>query len=212
MPFDPKYEFTVQWHLPHRERWRKWLGHLRVLPVKALEIGSYEGRSSIWLCEHILKHPESTITCLDPFEYSSALETENQQPPKPRQVIKAAETRFRQNTTHLRTTGKLKWIKAGSQRALSELRAIGSCFDLIYIDGDHHTASVLQDSVLAWSLLNPQGIMIWDDYLFNTGRLHAMKNNLRRPKIAIDAFLACFKEQYELIAKSAQVCIRKYGR
>ncbi len=102
------------------------------------------------------------------------------------------------------------YINAGSQRALSEFLAIGSYFYLIYIDGDHHTASVLQDSDLAWSLLNPQGIIIWDDYLFNAGRLHAMKINLRRPSIAIDAFLTCFIEQYELLAKSSQVCIPKY--
>ena len=32
-----------------------------------LEIGSFEGRSTIWFLENLLKNSKSTITCIDPW-------------------------------------------------------------------------------------------------------------------------------------------------
>lgn len=32
-----------------------------------LEIGSYEGASSVYFSEHFLNHPESKMICVDPF-------------------------------------------------------------------------------------------------------------------------------------------------
>ena len=32
-----------------------------------LEIGSFEGKSTIWFLENILQNPNSTITCIDPW-------------------------------------------------------------------------------------------------------------------------------------------------
>jgi hypothetical protein len=38
-------------------------------PVNFLELGSYEGRSTVWMLESLLTHPQSHITCVDPFVY-----------------------------------------------------------------------------------------------------------------------------------------------
>ncbi len=35
--------------------------------VAALEVGSYEGRSAVWLLENILTAPDALITCVDPL-------------------------------------------------------------------------------------------------------------------------------------------------
>ena len=37
-------------------------------------------------------------------------------------------------------------------------------FDLIYIDASHYAPDVLSDAVLAFKLLKPGGILIFDDY------------------------------------------------
>lgn len=79
-------------------------------------------------------------------------------------------------------------------------------FDFIYIDGSHKACDVLSDSVLAWPLLRPEGVLIWDDYewtpLMSKGPLH-------EPKLAIDAFLSCYADQYRVISKGYQVAIEK---
>jgi 2-keto-3-deoxy-L-rhamnonate aldolase RhmA len=40
-----------------------------------------------------------------------------------------------------------------SQPALMQLLQAGAAFDLIYIDGDHASAAVLTDALLAWQSL-----------------------------------------------------------
>jgi predicted O-methyltransferase YrrM len=203
-----RYKFTKKWFVQHQSSWLIWLGHLRELPVQALEIGSFEGRSSIWLCQNILQHAESKLTCIDSFEVNLLGVKGEQIQTSIQHSIHAAEIRFKKNTADLRTAGKLKLIQASSQHALPELLAKDFRYDFVYIDGDHQAASVLHDSILAWNLLTPGGIMIWDDYTWTYDQ-RATKHELGRPKIAIDAFLSCFEEQYEIIEKSAQVCIRK---
>ena len=91
-------------------------------------------------------------------------------------------------------------------------------YDVIYIDGSHTAPNVLADSVLAWPLLKVGGILIWDDYLWElplevypTPLTDQQKEKaaLLRPKMAIDAFLACYEGQYEMIAQEWQVCIKR---
>jgi hypothetical protein len=37
------------------------------VPTKALEVGSFEGRSALWMLENLLTHPDSTLTVVDTF-------------------------------------------------------------------------------------------------------------------------------------------------
>ena len=59
--------------------------------------------------------------------------------------------------------------------------------------------------VLAWPLLAPGGVMFCDDYVCHWQG----KNLVDEPRTAIDAFLACYAGQYELLHKGVQVAIRK---
>jgi hypothetical protein len=36
--------------------------------IHILEIGSFEGKSTIWFLENLLKNDKSTITCIDPWK------------------------------------------------------------------------------------------------------------------------------------------------
>ena len=64
--------------------------------------------------------------------------------------------------------------------------------------------NVLDDAVLAFKLLKQGGIMIFDDYEWNVHQ-----DILMMPKLAIDAFLAIYQRQYELLHKGYQVIIKK---
>jgi predicted O-methyltransferase YrrM len=58
-------------------------------------------------------------------------------------------------------------------------------YDLVYVDGSHHSADVYTDATLAWPLLNDEGILIFDDYEWTL-----MPEENSRPKLGIDAFLS----------------------
>ncbi|KAH8095533.1 methyltransferase domain-containing protein [Aureococcus anophagefferens] len=85
-------------------------------PARALEIGSYEGRSA-WLWYRLLSRaPGSTLTCVD---------------------IQFAE-HFEYNVEPLRTVGFLeRTLEKPSNRALFELDP-DRPYDLIYVDGSHN--------------------------------------------------------------------------
>ena len=51
--------------------WERALAGFKGKRVRALEIGSFEGRSAVWFLENVLTHEESTIVCIDSFlDYS----------------------------------------------------------------------------------------------------------------------------------------------
>ena len=81
---------------------------------------------------------------------------------------------------------------------------VPSSMDIVYVDGSHRACDVLMDGVLAWRLLKPGGVMIFDDYLWEPDFLPS-----RRPQMAIDLFLEMFVDQYTLLGKHYQVAIRK---
>ena len=110
-------------------------------PARALEIGSYEGRSA-WLWYRLLgRAPGSTLTCVD---------------------IQFAE-HFEYNVEPLRTVGFLeRTLEMPSNRALFDLDP-DRPYDLIYVDGSHNATHVLADVVMADVLLRDGGLMILDD-------------------------------------------------
>jgi SAM-dependent methyltransferase len=137
-----KYVFTTDWVTPHEQTWRETLKLFKGRPnVRALEIGSYEGRSAIWFLENILTDPSSSIITIDlfngPFE----------------QVFDRNVSGFKNQVTK---------IKAPSHDALRPLKP-GS-FDFVYIDGSHVAKDVFLDAALSWDLLKPGGVLIFDDY------------------------------------------------
>ena len=152
--------------------------------VALLEIGSYEGRSMVWFLQHVLTHPTSRMTCVDPFDPLSG------------------EPRFDHN---LRVGGwgdRVRKIKGRSEAALVTLDT--EAFDIVYIDGSHEAVNVLMDAVASWRLLKPGGVMIFDDYLWELTRPAD-----RRPQIAIDMFLRDFRSRLEVLHHEYQVIVRK---
>src|SRR5438105_1560635 len=64
MPFCFTKDFTT----PFSKRWAALLNKFVDCPdVHGIEIGCFEGRTSIWLIENILSHESSHLTCIDPW-------------------------------------------------------------------------------------------------------------------------------------------------
>ena len=174
-------DFTSDWFSRHIPVWSHFFSPLKGQPIRVLEVGSYEGRSSVWLLANILTHPESQLSCVDVWE------------------SKAVRQRFRAN---MAATGRAGQVIAYVGESAIALKTVPGPFDVIYIDGNHEARAVLTDAALCWSLLKPGGVLIFDDYGWN-GDVEFP------PRHAIDAFLQLWMTQIEVLHKGYQVVVRR---
>ena len=160
-----------------------------------LEVGSFEGRSTLWLLNNILTHDSSRITCVDTFEGSEEHEKD---------LVKGLYDRFKNNISPY--SSKVTISRGLSSVQLKKISLeVSDKFDFIYIDGDHKAKSVLEDAILSFPLLDVMGIMVFDDYEFEDPYL----NENVKTKLGIDAFLQIYEDCYKLFYKQYQVGIQK---
>ena len=175
--------------------WVKLLAPMKVLerPQRLLEIGSWEGRSTVFLLGYL---PGGTVTAIDTWEGG----VEHQRQPE----VATLEGRFDHNIAAFRD--RLVKRKGLSSVVLADLaREETECFDFIFIDGSHFADDVMIDAVLAWRLLQNGGIMVFDDYLWRLERYGWKKN----PAQAVNLFLRLIDGEYALLHVGHQMAIRK---
>lgn len=189
------YTFQVDWFSEQIPWWEEQLARLKGKPnLHFLEIGSFEGRSAVWLLENILTDVSSSLTCIDTFGGSPEHENTALH-------ISEIEKHFRHNIKECGSEGKVIVKKGFSRDILPTL--MPNLYDCIYIDGSHKAFDVLEDAVLSKLLLKKGGIIIFDDYIWDEG-----EDELNRPKMAIDAFLNVYKGQYDLLYKGKQMIVK----
>lgn len=186
--FTPQYD----WFSHVIPIWEQLILPLKDQEIHALEIGSFEGRSTVWLLENILLHKNSDIVCVDPFEAYSDLDKEDIDWTKTMQI-------FLDNISPW--SDKVLFMK---MRSTDYLRTSTELFDLIYVDGSHAASQALIDGVLSHLSLKPGGIIIFDDYMW--AKLVKAPNV---PKGAVDAFMECFAHEYECVTIGYQVILKK---
>lgn len=187
------YQFTADWFSHNIPIWEQLLAHLKGKPeLRVLEIGSYQGRSTVWLLENVLTHASATIDCVDTFEGSV------EHTPEQKQGLLEL---FTYNT---RSFGDKVRVHQG--RSCDVLRAMQptETYDFIYVDGDHTASAVLEDAVLSLPLLKKGGLMIFDDYEW-TG----MPRMIDRPQVAINAFTTIYADKLRLVHRGYQLAVQK---
>jgi predicted O-methyltransferase YrrM len=193
------YDFSVDWFSKNIPQWTTHLAELVGKPnLRFLEIGSFEGRSAVWLLDTVLTDDSSRLWCVETF---------GRNPEGPDSAFDFCEVkrRFLHNVAEAAPNGKVTLIERPSHLALRELPV--ESFDFIYVDGSHLAYAVLQDAVLSFLLLREGGIMIFDDYFY--AGYGDVAPEIERPRLAIDSFLQVFEARYELLMRKAQVVIRK---
>jgi predicted O-methyltransferase YrrM len=197
-----EYQFTKDWF-----NWAPpvWEQLIPMLPdrKKFLEIGSFEGRSTVWIVENMMEEG-GEIYCIDTWGGGEEHSEED---------MAAVEARFAHNRQVLMDKYAHRHITRAKGTSIEQLAgwltpssAPRSGFDFIYIDGSHIAKDVLTDACMAWPLLKTGGIMVFDDYLWGNPR-----DVLHRPKAAVDAFTTLFAEELEIIHVGYQAVIRKRG-
>lgn len=191
-----EYKFSQNWFQDNGKNWMVWLNkYIGKDNLKFLEIGCFEGRATVWLMEHILTGSNNSMTVIDTFEGSV------EHKDRALDVSKMMEN-FKENVKPFEEKIEIDIHQGMSQ---DELTIFEECtFNFIYVDGSHRAPDVLTDAVMAFRTLRGGGLMIFDDYGWAK-----YKDERMNPKIAIDAFLEVFKNEYILIDKARQVVIEK---
>lgn len=194
------YIYTKDWFTPNAVRLEWGMEFLEEKKL-FLEIGSYEGRSSVFFIERM--DEGGKIICVDTWEGGKE-HTE--------QDMTGVIDRFKHNITlasSARPEVKVEAFKSRSSNFLASLIAQEGheSFDLIYIDGSHQSHDVLTDACMSFPLLKKKGLMVFDDYAW--GNAAAPLDN---PKIAIDAFTTIFGPYFDLKHSGSQVILQRNRR
>jgi hypothetical protein len=190
--YKQKYTFTTNWFTHKIPSWTQFLKEFKgKQDVNYLEIGTFQGRSVLWLLENILTHPTSKITIIDGF----------------------AENTYKTFVSNINLSGeqsKFTILVGLSTEKLKELPF--NSFDFAYIDGSGKGIVMLSDLVSTWNLLKVDGIIICSRYSLDEGLRKALELQFYDPgpHEAIDAFLKLYKPYIKILAfQENQVIFRK---
>jgi predicted O-methyltransferase YrrM len=189
------YNFTEDWFSVNIPVWTALIDQIQ--PARILEIGSFEGRSAVFVIERCAAARPIELYCVD--TWAGGVEHVG------KQNMSAVEQRFDQNIEAARDRARhptaMHKIKENSFSALTGLLAAGMTgkFDFIYIDGSHQAADVLADAVLSYALLRVGGALAFDDYLWSMEE-NGRQDPLNMPKPAIDAFVNIYQRRVRVVA------------
>jgi len=160
--------------------------------INYLEIGTYYGANLLYCGKTYGLHKDSKLYCIDPWEdYNDYSEYKNEQP----QIYEG----FIENIKNLGFQDKIIINRGYSNKELCKFD--DDFFDIIYIDGNHEAAYVLEDAVISFRKLKKNGIMIFDDYGWG-GPEYVKKG--------IDAFLSAYSKRIEYLNNiDTQIFIKK---
>ncbi len=182
----PDYKITVDFDLYSFSSPKHTISHLihtHGAPRAYVEIGLLEGGTLFWLSD-IMKelHPSTKLYGIDPHIGSDDISQENFEPHK---------EHFDYNLS-IHDNPNLEYIQKKSEDGLIDLINRGVVADLIYIDGDHKSSTVLTDLTLSFKLLSVGGIILCDDtllwkYTDKNGKSAVQES----PRLAVESFIAC---------------------
>jgi predicted O-methyltransferase YrrM len=178
----------TNYHQPYEAAWRHFFFERLKFDSNRqttfVEVGSYEGSSTLWIMNNLLRSPESRLVCIDAWAPEGGGEERY--------------GRFLQNIAELPGRDRIDVIRDWSHNALRQLIARGVKADFLYIDGGHDAPTVLRDLVTGFDIVKKGGFVICDDYLWNDARWGGNRT-LGRPKIAIDAFTTIFADKIQMV-------------
>jgi cephalosporin hydroxylase len=177
--------------------------------IKCLEIGSFEGLSTLWTAMNICSGDDSTVDAIDTWQGS--IEHQNYAQIKNSSLYNI----FSSNLASYINAGRVIPNKTSSYQALIDLNKKflqnkQYQYDFIYIDGSHEAKDVMADAILAWPLLKVGGYLLFDDYQWQSGYSNkSLNEDPHSPYAAINLFLLAYEGDYKILYKGPQLHIQK---
>ena len=187
-----KYKYSQRWFLGSeiKNRLSSFLDKSK--ENKILEIGCFEGLSSVFFADNFLDNPKSILTCVDPF-----LTINNND-----------HTQFLQNSEEMNFDFNISICENSDRITKHKITSDiffehnnNKTYNFIYIDGCHEPDFVKRDMENSFKILEKNGIMWMDDYGGGDGI--QIKNTM-------NTFLKKYHGQYDLIHTGYQLAIKKY--
>lgn len=183
--------------------------------IHILEIGSFEGKSTVWFIDNLLNNEKSTITCIDPWtSYNQKYDSLNSYDKNivnkefndltDGYIFSDEYETFLKNITETNKISQVNIMEGFSDVILPYLMSTQKKYDIIFIDGNHTAPYVLSDAVMSWKLLSVNGIMIFDDYLWELSKPETL-----RPKIAVDNFISNYADYLNVCWSDYRKAIKK---
>ena len=186
------YTFTANWFTHKTASWSEILKEFKGKPdVNYLEIGTFEGRSALWVLENIATHPTAKLTIVDAFQ----------------------EDTLRTFTSNINLSGEASKFKVIAGYSTEKIKEVPSnSIDFAYIDGSGKGIVMMSDLVNTWNSLKPNGIIIFSKYELDSELRRALELQPADPGPveAIDAFLKLYRPYIKvLLFEENQVVFRK---
>ena len=184
------YKYTQTWFI-YSEIYNKLLNFCdNSKENNILEIGCFEGLSSVFFADNLLDNENSTLTCIDPF-----LTINNND--HIGILLNDEEKNFDYNISVCKNSDKIIIHKITSDNFFENNN---KKYNMIYIDGCHEIDFIKRDMENSFKVLEKNGIMWMDDYRGGDGI--QIKN-------CMDLFLEEYKGKYDLIHMGYQLAIKK---
>lgn len=186
------YRFTPtqDWFSSNINSWTPLFPLIQTHTPRLLEIGSWEGRSAVFLLTELCKNG-GEIVCIDHFDLMGT---------------PAGRERYTKITHNLSLTGgKFRVLAEFSIPALmtllkEEISSTSPGYDWIYVDGSHEADDTFLDGELVWRLAKKGAIIVFDDYHWD----REPQDSLHHPRRGIDAFMTLHHGEYEQLSSPSQ--------
>lgn len=204
MEFNKKYKFTEKWFDIAIPQWNQLFPQYKKQTGKEiesiLEIGCYEGRATVWLCENVLS--KTNIIEYDIIDtFGGSIEESGMKGTKNRlEEGNFIEENFRHNISFFPNIN-FNIIKGYSQNVLPTFSS-NKQYDFIYIDASHRADDTFVDAYYAHKMLKKGGIIIFDDYGWKDPHNMHPSNS---PQLGIEFFNTMYDNQYQLVLRGYQV-------
>jgi SAM-dependent methyltransferase len=204
--YPKKYKFTEKWFDPMIPNWENLFKQYKTNnpPIKnVLEIGCYEGRATIFLCENVLEE-NVNYDIVDTF--GGTLEESGMTGTAKR--LGKDDFIYKNFTHNISFHPQINFnINRGfSQNILPDLVQQDKKYDFIYIDASHRADDTFVDAYYAHKMLNPGGLIIFDDFMWKDPNQPHIINS---PELGIRMFFTMYDQDYQAVMQGYQIGVIK---
>jgi len=197
--YDEKYKFTEQWFDPMIPAWEELFGYHSGEIKNVLEVGCFEGRATIFVCENLLQEG-ANYDIVDTFE--GTLDESG--------MVGAAERLKEDNFIYNNFTHNISYhpqinfniFKGYSQNILPTLVQQDKKYDFIYIDASHRADDTFVDAYYAHKMLNKGGVLIFDDFGWKDPNAPHVVSS---PELGVRMFFTVYDDYYKIVMSGYQL-------